>query len=271
MWPFDYFKKKKEERLQKIEEARKQKIAEQKRIYNERKIYIDSIVQKYDIEESIKRREYSNKVSEKNETKNKTCPKCGGIDIIQVFHRPKGEIHGNIEHSSYHCGGLFSSYSSSSSSGSLNGHLDTLQVNKCKNCNHEWEYLNENVHIHYDEYYFNKCDFHQDVPAFINRVVSLLHDIEEFDSTRIDCPYSCVDEMIEDKIKNMHYNEHIHELDYEVLFYYAFNSQHHIIFDEEVFDECDYRDRNIIRYTGSFLPKCEDILINKFHFKKHFN
>lgn len=62
---------------------------------------------------------------------NSICPKCGSKKIIDKISQIKGDLNG----SSYGSGSLFSH----SSYGSIHGSLDTLEVNKCSDCEHEWK------------------------------------------------------------------------------------------------------------------------------------
>lgn len=125
------------------EEAERLRIAqEEKRKYQERKNLIDKFLKEdWNRRYKLESEEY-NKNKERAEKRNSVCPICGSKDIVHNIVRTKGEIHGkgSIDGSGYHSGGLFWSHGSSYISGrsKIDGELDTLPVNKCKQCGHEW-------------------------------------------------------------------------------------------------------------------------------------
>jgi len=65
------------------------------------------------------------------EKQNNQCPKCGSSRVNDRIKRVQGELDGSISGSSF----LFSGYMS----GSIHGELDTNEVNKCNDCQHEWK------------------------------------------------------------------------------------------------------------------------------------
>lgn len=148
MWPFSYFKRKKEEALEKKRQEELYQLQLRKEKYNRYKEYIDSVISQFESEEESKRNEYMDKVRENNKIHNQTCPNCGSKNTIQVFRRPKGEIHGSLNGYSSHDSYLFGSYSSHRSYGKIDGNLDTLKVNQCKECGQEWEHKDEKQTIY---------------------------------------------------------------------------------------------------------------------------
>lgn len=172
-------------------EAERLRIAqEEKRKYQERKSLIDKFLdedwhRRYRLESE----EY-NKNKEKAEKRNSVCPTCGSKDIIHNIVRTKGEIHGkgSIDGSGYHSGGLFWSHGSSYISGhsKIDGELDTLPVNKCKQCGHEWNIEEpkwQSIKSEFDAY-------DTDHPSYLYRMVKAYYEMtydpydvkEEFNS-----------------------------------------------------------------------------------------
>ena len=66
-----------------------------------------------------------------SEKKNGVCPKCKSENVNNRIKRIKGEIKGNSYGSSF--------FGTGSSRGSLSGSIDTHEVNKCNDCQHEWQ------------------------------------------------------------------------------------------------------------------------------------
>jgi hypothetical protein len=63
--------------------------------------------------------------------RNSTCPKCGKTNVTDRIKRQQGSIEGSMD--GFHA--LFLG----SVSGSIEGNLDTNEVNKCNDCGHEWK------------------------------------------------------------------------------------------------------------------------------------
>jgi hypothetical protein len=147
---------------------------ERKRKYQERKAKIDAYLSEYHKKQFNITWEANKKHREFAEEQNSICPKCGSKNIINRVSRGKGEIHGEGHHSSEYSSShfLFGSHSEYSSHGysKLDGEFDTLPVNKCKDCGHEWhikeplrdreedifsqfEYENERLFDYVREYY----------------------------------------------------------------------------------------------------------------------
>lgn len=72
---------------------------------------------------------------EEEKRRNSICPKCGSIHVNDRIKRQQGEISGEFG------GGGWSAltFGSSSSYGSISGKMDTNEVNKCNDCQHEWK------------------------------------------------------------------------------------------------------------------------------------
>lgn len=272
MWPFSYFKKRKEERLRLIEEAKQKAIAERKDLYIEHKSYIDEIVQTHYNDQRQKRDEYIDKKERSNKKLNHTCPRCKCNEVIEVFRRPKGELKGsfNSSSSSSYSHSLFSGYglSSHSANGKIEGSLDTLKVNRCSKCGHEWEKLPENIYPSEINFFPGEEDWDNYATYFINHITRLINKINEFDPNRLDNEFNNVDEIIEDAKDNIWYKA-VKDWSLELLYYMAFTNRSDVRKIEEVFNEYEYDDGGE-KYIGSFSQEYEEILINHFGFKKHF-
>lgn len=272
MWLFNYFKKKKEEALEKKHQEELRQLQLRKEKYNRYKEYIDSIVSEFRSEEQTKLFDYIDKVREKNRLHNQSCPRCKSKNIIQIFNRPKGELKGSFNSNSSHYSHLISSYSSHSSSGKIDGKLDTLKVNKCKDCDQEWERKDEGQMIYSNDWYPNKCNRNENVPTFLRRVWYLIKDAEEYNPNKLDNPCNSVQEFIEMKKEEIckNWGNGVLDLSMEVLYYYARTNAFSLRFDDEILEKYNYDDGGRL-YLGKFTPKMEDFLINKFGFKYHFN
>lgn len=92
--------------------------------YQKRREYLD------DSSSSLINTIYDEKIKTANnlntsiDKSNGICPHCKGTNIIQQYHRSKGDIRS----------------SGSFIEPSLSGDVDTLRVNKCNDCGNEWEY-----------------------------------------------------------------------------------------------------------------------------------
>ena len=272
MWPFSYFKKRKEEELRLIEKAKQKAIAERKALYNEHKSYIDEIIQPHNKDQRQKRDEYISKKEQDNKNWNHTCPHCKSNEVIEVFRRQKGELKGSFNSSyssSYsHC--LFSGYGSSShkSSGNIEGSLDTLKVNRCNKCGHEWEKLPERIYTSEIDFFLGEENWDNYATYFINHITRLINKINEFDPNRLDNKFNNIDEIIEDAKDDIWYKR-VKGWSLELLYYVAYQNKYDIRKKEEVFGEYEYDDGGE-DYLGSFSQEYEEILINHFGFKKHF-
>ena len=272
MWPFNYFKRKKEEALEKKHQEELHQLQLRKEKYNRYKAYVDSVVSQFKSEEEDKRHEYTDKIREVNKIHNQTCPNCKSKNIIQVFRRPKGELHGSLDSHSSHSSYLFGSHSSHRSSGKIDGSLDTLRVNQCKDCGQEWEHKDEKEMIYSSDWYSGKCDRYVDVPSFLRRVWYLITDVEEYDPNKLDNPCDSVQEFIEMKKEEIckHWGRGVLDLPLEILYYYARSNRLDLFYNEEIIEKYNYNDGGEL-YLGKFTPKMEYFLINKFGFKYHFN
>lgn len=271
MWPFSYFKRKKEESLEKKRQEELRQLQLRKEKYIRYKEYIDPIVSQFKSEEEVKRYDYNNKIKRENKLHNQFCPNCKSENIIQVFRRHKGELHGSLNSHSSHSSYLFGSHSSYRSSGNIDGNLDTLRINQCKDCGQEWEYKDENKIIYSNDWYSDKCDRYEKVSSFLRRVLHLIKDVEEYDPNKIDNPYNSVQEFIDNKKENIikAWGEGIMDLSMEVLHYYAYSNSFSLVWSDEILGENRHEDGE--KYLGKFAPKLEDFLINEFGFKYHFN
>lgn len=272
MWPFSYFKKRKEEKLRLIEEAKQKAIAERKALYNERKSYIDDIINAHQVEEEQKISKQEERIAKENKISNNNCPHCGCTDIIQVYKRTKGEISGSIESNSHsiYSHNFFSGWGSftHNTNGNIDGSLDTFRINQCKECGHEWERKSDRVTIYSSDDYVGKSDWDMYARYFINDIRSLLHRISLFDPNKLDNKYNSIEEMIDDEKSNFWYRK-IKSWSLELLYYYAYQNKYKLRFNEEIFAEYEYDDGGC-KYLGKFQPEIEEMLIKHFGFKKHF-
>ena len=275
MWPFSYFRKKREEALRREEEAKKLLLQQRKEKYTLVKDYIDAIVSEHEDAEYRKRSDYRDKVELKNKESNSVCPNCRHRNVIQVYRRPKGELHGSLDsHSSHYSShSLFSGYSSSSShsKGKIDGSLDTLKVNQCKECGHEWEMKPEHITIWSDDYYYGKVDYKLQIHEFLRRVRCLIEDINEFDPSRLDNKYESADELLTEKIKNIKWwtGSTIDILSIELIHYYARRYSYDLNYSDEILMEYDYNDHGD-NYLGELRPEIEEFITKHFGIKRHF-
>lgn len=292
---FFKFKKRYKERLQRIEEE-KQRQKEEKRCIEEEKqrqkkeffikkqTFIDKIVEEHNNIETKKRRDYEDNENNKIHKWNTTCQNCGSKKVIQVFHRHQGQIDGYLDGNSYHSSShsFFSdsSYSSSSVKGQLHGELDTLTVNKCNVCGHEWE-RKKLLSIFNNDYYYNKIDYKQICENLVVKLCNVLEELQNFNPNKLDETCSTLDEkkkQLTDKIKTSSSVkfDNIKDLPIEVIFYYASVSelsQRPLYWNyyRKLLDFGEYEKEYSVRdYMGKFIPQIEKILINDLGFKYHF-
>lgn len=69
------------------------------------------------------------------EKSNSVCPKCNGTNVNDRIKCQQGELNGSFSGSSWSA----LTFGSSESHGSIIGSLDTNEVNKCNDCQHEWK------------------------------------------------------------------------------------------------------------------------------------
>lgn len=275
MWPFSYFRKKREEALRQKEEAKRLLLQQRKEKYTLVKNYIDDIVKTHEDNEYKKMKAYEYEEEQKNKNSNSKCPNCHHNDIIQVYKRPKGEIHGSLDsHSSHYSShGLFSGYSSSTSkaTGKIDGSLDTLRVNQCKDCGHEWEIKPECITIWGDDYYYGKVDYKTQIHDFLRRVRCLMEDIDEFDPSRLDNKYESVNDLLTDKIENIKWwaGSTIDILSIELIQYYARKYRYDLTYRNEILMEYDYDDGGE-NYLGQLNPRIEEFITKHLGIRRHF-
>lgn len=272
MWLFSYFKKKREEALEKKHQEELHQLQLRKEKYNRYKEYVDSIVSQFRSEEDDKRDKYIDKIRNENKVFNQTCPNCKSTNIIQVFRRHKGELHGSLDSHSSHSSYLFGSHSSYRSSGKIDGNLDTLKVNQCKDCGQEWEHKDEKQMIYSSDWYSGKCDRHENVLTFLRRVWYLIEDIEEYDPNKLDNSCNSIEEFIELKKEEIckYWGRGVLDLSIEVLHYYARLNSISLAYSDDILEEYTKDDGGRL-YFGKFTPKMEKFLITEFGFKYHFN
>ena len=131
MWEIFKSKEKKEKEALQREAKRKQEEANAIAFKKEYQSTLDLLQLKVR-EENTKSYEIQKSYAERT---NSTCPKCKGKNVIDKIQRLQGEIHGSS--SIYGSGNLF--HSSISGSGSIDGKIDTNEINCCKDCGNEWK------------------------------------------------------------------------------------------------------------------------------------
>ena len=128
---FKALKRKREEK--RLAEAQ----AERER-YQERKRMIVEYLKEYHRKKSEQETErYFNDLKEA-EKENSVCPLCHSKNVVHHIVRTKGELHGDGSSYSGSSSFLFSHSAYSNSDWKIDGALDTLPVNKCNDCGHEW-------------------------------------------------------------------------------------------------------------------------------------
>ena len=160
-------------------------LAEQKRILAEQKIIfikkeikiIEDKCEKISIE-------YNKEDKERLDKMNSVCPSCKSTNVNDRIKRIEGGINGSIN--GFGSSSLFGG--SSYLSGSINGKIDTNEVNKCNDCQHEWKKFKKT--------YISLEDV---LNPHINRVYYTLIDSYEaknckFDPMDINEPYNSLEE-----------------------------------------------------------------------------
>lgn len=110
----------------------------EKEKYQERKRLIDDYLKKYRAEEHEKAQKVYEAHLATAKEQNSTCPKCKSKNVVHRITRLQGEVHGSGSFRSSSSHFLFASSSSHRSRFNVDGSMDTLPVNKCKDCGHEW-------------------------------------------------------------------------------------------------------------------------------------
>lgn len=128
---FKSLKRKREaERLAKAQAERER--------YQERKRMIVEYLKEYRRRKSEQETERYFNDQKEAEKENAVCPLCHSKNVVHHIVRTKGELHGD---GSSHFGSssfLFSHSAYSDPDWKIDGALDTLPVNKCNDCGHEW-------------------------------------------------------------------------------------------------------------------------------------
>lgn len=136
------------------EEERLKRLVEKKKAYQERKAKIDTFLNYYRSklnDEEIMLYDENKKLAGEENSK---CPKCGSINVVNLIRRVNGEVHGSghsyMTGSSSHFLLGSSSHFSGGGNSRIDGELDTLPINKCNDCSHEWKVV--------EAKYQNLCD-----------------------------------------------------------------------------------------------------------------
>lgn len=117
-------------RARRLEKLKLKKIA-----YQERKAKIKAWHNDYyHQQDEVAYKKYAAEKDRVNKT-NSTCSRCGSTNVINHIRRTKGSLHGEGNLS----GGFFLGCGGIHGESEINGHLDTLPVNKCADCGNEWQ------------------------------------------------------------------------------------------------------------------------------------
>lgn len=203
MW--EIFKSKKRKELELIELEKEKEIS-----FNEKQECIADIKR---LNEKIK---IMNANAYENEKKrvyeiNNHCPKCNSFNVIDKISQIKGEIKG----------ARYGDF------GYINGNIDTLGINKCKDCEHEWkkaEYINNQTNLSFELSYlrcalkifnnyenctFDVLDLNENFNSFEEKKEELMKSIDNnfiikhvkdfFDGTKIDSLLFIINKMIDDE------------------------------------------------------------------------
>ena len=194
-------KAKKEAERKAKEEKDLAEAAMKKKAYRERKEKIISYINNYDKELEKKINEKYENDKKEVEKKNSTCPRCGSKNVVHKVTRTKGEIHG--EGHSSGCGSLGGSlfglngYISQHGYSSIDGELDTLQINRCKDCEEEWNIEEAEEPSYHGNVFSNYDSF---VPGFLFRRLDEYYTMK-YDPYDEKCEFDSLEEMREDFFK----------------------------------------------------------------------
>lgn len=244
---FDIFGIKARRKAKKEAEEKKEleRVAEKKRIYQERKEKIDSYLKVYDEEFDAKANEEYEKELKEIEERNSTCPKCGSKNIVHKVKRAKGEIHGEGNSSGFgYIGGSFlgiggSFYSHGHST--IDGELDTLQINRCKDCEEEW-----NIEEADGPSYFGNAFSHYDsfTPGFLYRRIEEYYELK-YDPYDVKNKCNSLEEMQQEFLEQYANGHHFD--DYKKAPRYMLEYAIYQGFTEHYYYE-DYLDKKLFNY-----------------------
>lgn len=106
--------------------------------YQERKQMIAAYLNEYRSKKSERELERYFNDQKEAEKENAVCPLCHSTNVIHHVVRTKGELHGKGSSHFSSSSMLLIHNAYSNSDWKLEGALDTLPVNKCNDCGHEW-------------------------------------------------------------------------------------------------------------------------------------
>lgn len=156
---FEYFKKKKAERLARKEEKLQRKLKYRNAIQKEVQRVKDMCGK-----EASELNDFTQKYASRG---NSTCPKCKSTKVVNKVSRIKGDIKGEFSgHSNLLWG---------ESSGNIDGKIDTYDVNRCTECGNEWKKEKANFYWGYKR-----------VEEKIKQVLWLLEDYHEAENCTFD-------------------------------------------------------------------------------------
>lgn len=117
-------------------------VQEKKRLYQERKAKIQEWIKDYNKRMYNIAFNYNIELKALADKENSVCPKCGSKNVVNKVVRGKGEIHGSGSSSisGSFGGGLLGigGHMYGSGKSNIDGEFDTYPVNRCKDCEHEW-------------------------------------------------------------------------------------------------------------------------------------
>lgn len=206
---FSFIKRIKERKQQEArEKAQKIKEAIDKRI-EERKAIICPFLEKNAADreaEGEKRKEAD--LAKCNETNSK-CPKCGSTSTINKFVKIQGKISGHANGFSYRGYGL--------GKGEIDGELDTLKVNECKDCGNQWEIQKPMHHfaIDYTADNFSPYDYGGYLGMLYRRISSILEDDEKIEDIKPRKVFECYKDTPREVLEYCLFGAAMHEWYYD--------------------------------------------------------
>lgn len=122
---------------------------------------------------------------EQTNNENSNCPKCKSTNVNNRIKKTQGEIKGTSFSGMY------------SSSASVSGSIDTNPVNKCNDCQHEWEIAKP---------YYSHISI-ENIAEYVCRVLNYAYEAYEgeikFDSNNLDEKYSSLQEKRQALVENL--------------------------------------------------------------------
>lgn len=245
-------------------------IQQRKEEYRRKKKVLDDLYEPIKLDSWDKERTHIREKKEKCANKNQTCPKCGSKNVHLEYKRIIGSLDGSIAGNGHGSSLFGSGHYSSSLNGNVHGELDTFKVNKCSDCEEEWEHIDID-NIKPDKYYSGSIDFKNDaymIAYELDKIIDVHYDPndikEKYDS--YEDKYADALESFKKSIKT--YFDRYKYI--ELLFYIMADNYYDIPTDR--FDNIvdGYYHKNsyeskcncLDKYLGSFTPEIVKLLEN---------